>query len=87
LKISFLLNLSTNIIVWRQKILDSIKMFVGRGDVEGIIEADETFFLESFKAYKRGGQAKTSGIKGGKKKEGIDLIQHEKSLRNKYLNQ
>jgi transposase-like protein len=60
---------------WRHKVLDAIKKFVGRGDVEGIIEADETFFLESFKgnhknsefvmprkAHKRGGGAKTSGI-------------------------
>lgn len=60
---------------WRHKILDAIKQFVGRGDVEGIIEADETFFLESFKGnhkksgfilprkpHKRGGEAKTRGI-------------------------
>ncbi|MDF2700841.1 MAG: hypothetical protein K0Q49_2404 [Haloplasmataceae bacterium] len=30
---------------WRHKVLDAIKKFVGRGVVEGIIEADETFFL------------------------------------------
>jgi transposase-like protein len=60
---------------WRHKVLDAIKQFDGRGDVEGIVEADETFFLESFKGnhkkssftmprkpHKRGGQAKTSGI-------------------------
>ncbi|ERJ11855.1 IS1595 family transposase [Haloplasma contractile] len=61
---------------WRQKILDAIKQFVRRGDVDGLVEAGETFFLESFKrqhkknkqfkmprkVHKRGGQARTRGI-------------------------
>ncbi len=34
---------------WRHKILDAIRMFMGIGNVGGIIEADETYFRESFK--------------------------------------
>jgi transposase-like protein len=34
---------------WRHKILDAIRAFLGIGHLEGIIEADETFFRESFK--------------------------------------
>lgn len=56
---------------WRHKVLDAIEKIVGWGDVEGVIETEETFFLESFKGnhkksdliiHKRGGEAKTNGI-------------------------
>ncbi len=44
---------------WRHKILDAIRMFLGVGHVEGIVEADETFFRESFK----GNHSKNSNFK------------------------
>lgn len=34
---------------WRHKILEAIKSYMGFGSVEGVIEADETFFDISFK--------------------------------------
>ena len=34
---------------WRYKISDAIHTFLGIGHLEGIIEANETFFRESFK--------------------------------------
>lgn len=44
---------------WRHKILDAIRIFLGIGHLEGIIEADETFFRESFK----GNHSKSSNFK------------------------
>jgi transposase-like protein len=44
---------------WRHKILGAIRMFLGVGHVEGIVEADETFFRESFK----GNHSKSSDFK------------------------
>lgn len=59
----------------RHKILDAIRMFMGIGSVEGIVEMDETFVAESFKgnhrksgfhmprdARKRGKEVKKRGI-------------------------
>lgn len=59
----------------RHKILDAIRMFMGIGDVDGVIEMDETFVAESFKgnhkksgfimprpSRKRGKQIKKRGI-------------------------
>lgn len=56
----------------RHKILDCIRSFFGVGSVEGVIEADEVFFAESFKgtkpskmprkSRKRGKQVKKRGI-------------------------
>lgn len=59
----------------RHKILDCIRAFMGIGDVEGIVEMDEIFVVESFKenhkksgfkiprpARKRGKQVKKRGI-------------------------
>jgi len=34
---------------WRHKLLDAIKLFMGKGFVGGIVEVDETYFAESFK--------------------------------------
>ncbi len=34
---------------WRHKILEAVKTYMGFGSVEGVIEADETFFPISFK--------------------------------------
>lgn len=59
----------------RHKILDCIRVFMGIGDVDGIVEMDETFVAESFKgnhsksgfkmprpSRKRGKQVKKRGI-------------------------
>ena len=37
------LNIATSFF-WRHKILDALATAVGIGDLEGLIEADETFF-------------------------------------------
>lgn len=42
------INIATSF-YWRHKILGALKSFIGVGSVEGVIEADETFFAESFK--------------------------------------
>ena len=48
-KIASLLEINLNTaFLWRHKILDSIRLN-GRDCLSGIVEADETFFLESFK--------------------------------------
>lgn len=40
----------------RHKLLDSIRVYIGRGTVEGIVELDETFVAESFKGnHKKSG--------------------------------
>lgn len=59
----------------RHRILDSIRLYLGVGHVEGVVEMDETFFAESFKgnhlksgftmpreSRKRGKQVKKRGI-------------------------
>lgn len=59
----------------RHKVLDCIKAFMGVGDVDGVVEMDETFIAESFKgnhkksgfvmprpARKRGKEVKKRGI-------------------------
>ena len=65
------INIATSFF-WRHKILDCIRAFFGVGSVEGVIEADEVFFAESFKgtksskmsrkSHKRGKQIKKRGI-------------------------
>lgn len=74
---------------WRHKILDGIKKFLGDGSVEGIFEADDTFFRESFKghhtenskfkmprkAYKRGVKADPNVPAKEKKKRGLSKDQ------------
>lgn len=39
----------TTAFFWRHKILDAIRLFMGRGSVGGVIEVDETYFAQSFK--------------------------------------
>ena len=59
----------------RHKILDCIGTFMGTGDVDGVVEMDETFLAESFKGnhkksgfsmprqvHKRGKEIKKRGI-------------------------
>lgn len=65
------INIATSFF-WRHIILDCIKSIFGVGSVEGVIEADEIFFAESFKgtkpskmkrkSRKRGKQVKKRGI-------------------------
>jgi len=65
------INIATSFF-WRHKILDCIRSFLGIGSVEGVIEADEVFFAESFKgtkpskmprkSRKRGKQVKKRGV-------------------------
>ena len=45
------INIATSFF-WRHKILDCISSFLGTGHVDGLIEADEVFFAESFKGIK-----------------------------------
>ena len=55
---------------WRHKILYAIRDWMNKDEVGGVVETDETFFLESFKgqrnltrkARKRGGKANKRGI-------------------------
>lgn len=40
----------------RHKILDAVRIFMGIGDVDGVVEMDETFVAESFKGnHKKSG--------------------------------
>jgi hypothetical protein len=65
------INIATSL-YWRHKILNCISTFLGIGSVDGVIEADEVFFAESFKGTKpskmprkprkRGKQVKKRGI-------------------------
>lgn len=50
------INIATSFF-WRHKILDCISTFLGKGYVDGIIEADEVFFAESFKGTKPSSEA------------------------------
>ncbi|MGL4762255.1 MAG: IS1595 family transposase [Sarcina sp.] len=74
---------------WRHKILDGIKKFLGDGDVEGIVECDDTFFRENFKgkhtensifqmprkSYKRGVKSDPNVTAKEKKKRGLSKDQ------------
>ncbi len=65
------INIATSFF-WRHKILDCLKSFNGIGHVNGVVEADEVFFAESFKGTRpskmprksrhRGAQVKLRGI-------------------------
>ena len=70
--------------LWRHKILDALRVYIGIGAVSGVVEADETFFRLSYKGnhskssiftmprkpYKRGPKSKPSNQED-KKKRGI----------------
>ncbi len=74
--------------LWRHKILDAIREYIGIGTVSGVVEADETFFRLSYKGnhskssiftmprkpYKRGPKSKPSNQED-KKKRGISKNQ------------
>lgn len=75
------INIATSFF-WRHKILDCIRSFFGVGSVEGVIEADEVFFAESFKGTKSYKMPRKSR-KRGKHKEGIYHIQHINAIHSK----
>lgn len=74
--------------LWRHKILDAVRMYVGVGTVSGLVEADECFFRLSYKgnhkknttftmprnSYKRGHKSKVSN-KEERRKRGISKNQ------------
>lgn len=81
------INIATSFF-WRHKILDCISTFLGKGYVDGIIEADEVFFAESFKGTKPSNMPRHSR-KRGKHKEGLYHIQHINALHSnlkKWMN-
>jgi len=65
------INIATSFF-WRHKILDRIRSFFGVGHVDGVIEADEVFFAESFKGTKPSKMLRTSHKRGKQvRKRGI----------------
>lgn len=69
---------------WRHKILDALATVVGVGDLEGLIEADETFFrynrkgnFTKVRSYKKGVRTSTGRAtkKTKKKKRGLSRDQ------------
>ena len=64
---------------WRHKILDFISTFLGKGNVDGVVEADEVFFSESFKDTKPSKMLRHSR-KRGKHKEVSYHIQYINAL-------
>ena len=60
----------------RHKILDCISAFLGTGHVDGVIEADEVFFAESFKGTRTDNMPRKSRKRGKEiKKRGISKEQ------------
>ena len=69
------INIATSFF-WRHKILDCISDFLGTGHVDGVIEADEVFFAESFKGTRTGNMPRKSRKRGKEiKKRGISKEQ------------
>lgn len=69
------INIATSFF-WRHKILDCISTFLGKGDVDGVVEADEVFFAESFKGTKSSNMPRHSRKRGKQvKKRGISKEQ------------
>jgi len=65
------INIATSFF-WRHKILDCLKSFNGIGHVDGVVEADEVFFAESFKGTKPSKMTRKSRHRGSQvKKRGI----------------
>jgi len=65
------INIATSFF-WRHKILNCISSFLGIGSVDGVIEADEVFFAESFKGTKPVNMPRSSRKRGKQvKKRGI----------------
>ena len=69
------INIATSFF-WRHKILDCISTFLGKGYVDGVVEADEVFFAESFKGTKPSNMPRHSRKRGKQvKKRGISKEQ------------
>ena len=69
------INIATSFF-WRHKILDCISSFLGTGHVDGVIEADEVFFAESFKGTRTANMPRKSRKRGKEiKKRGISKEQ------------
>ena len=69
------INIATSFF-WRHKILDCISAFLGTGHVDGVIEADEVFFAESFKGTRTCNMPRKSRKRGKEiKKRGISKEQ------------
>lgn len=69
------INIATSFF-WRHKILDCISDFLGTGHVDGVIEADEVFFAESFKGTRTANMPRKSRKRGKEiKKIGISKEQ------------
>lgn len=69
------INIATSFF-WRHKILDCISAFLGTGHVDGVIEADEVFFAESFKGTRTNNMPRKSRKRGKEiKKRGISKEQ------------
>ena len=69
------INIATSFF-WRHKILDCISAFLGTGHVDGVIEADEVFFAESFKGTRTDNMPRKSRKRGKEiKKRGISKEQ------------
>jgi hypothetical protein len=65
------INIATSFF-WRHKIFDCISTFLGKGYIDGIVEADEVFFAESFKGTKSSNMPRHSRKRGKQvKKRGI----------------
>ena len=63
------INIATSFF-WRHKILDCISAFLGTGHVDGVIEADEVFFAESFKGTRTNNMPRKSRKRGKEIKGG-----------------
>lgn len=61
------INIATSFF-WRHKILDCLKSFNGIGHVDGVVEADEIFFAESFKGTKPSKMPRKSRRRGAQVK-------------------
>ena len=57
----------------RHKILDCISTFLGTGHVDGVIEADEVFFAESFKGTRTCNMPRKSRKRGKEIKREVYL--------------
>lgn len=65
------INIATSFF-WRHKILNCISEFLGIGDVDAVVEADEVFFAYSYKGTKPNDMPRPSRKRGKEvKKRGI----------------
>lgn len=72
LKTAELCNINKNTaFAWRHKVLDALSQILGDTSLEGIVEADETFFILSYKGQKKGLPRKPKNRGGSASKRGI----------------